>query len=535
MIVMRALLIILMALTVHAQEEKDLHGKSKIAFSPHNFIGSSVITGSDSTLHDFILCRQCHTPSKMSSVEPLWDRSALQDRFDFERSIEKQTGDIAPTDIKSRSCLYCHDGSLASGFTPDQKIAKQQVALLAPQEKPIKNLNMHLFTFPEHDMETHKPGAESPLPLDETNMVSCVSCHDPHNNDRGNFLRVGKSQLCLECHTMPNWNLSTHGNPDDPRFANLNDSACASCHNIHEVQSAKNLLLADENSLCLSCHDGNQDAGREIVSEFDLEAVFEKPYNHPIRLSTISGAEKTLDAWSSGIAADRSVACSDCHNPHAASAESSAPFLDGSQQFVSGVDSHGFTKDVSDYEYETCYKCHGMNQNAGLGQEVGRLLAKTNMSYHPIEAPGNNPYVPSLKAEWSEQSMLQCSDCHGNDDPLGPQGPHGSNIPHLLKAEYADYPFAGLDENQLCFRCHEEQRVVQSNGFKYHQLHIQDAGYACSACHDPHGSIEYPGLIDLSAGFIEPLNGVLELVQTEPGHGYCTLKCHDKAHPSQSF
>jgi len=156
-----------------------------------------------------------------------------------------------------------------------------------------------------------------------------------------------------------------------------------------------------------------------------------------------------MDAWSSGIADDRAVACSDCHNPHAASDQSLSPFLDGSQLYVDGVDSHGFPKPVVDYEYETCYKCHGMSQNAETGRDVARLFARTNMSYHPMEAPGNNPSVPSLKAEWSEQSMLRCSDCHGNDDALGVQGPHGSNLPHILKAAYSVFPFSGVEENAL--------------------------------------------------------------------------------------
>jgi len=334
---------------------------------------------------------------------------------------------------------------------------------------------------------------------------------------------------------MSNWELSTHGNPADPRFAELEEQACARCHDIHAVPVVDKLLSTDENTLCLNCHDAMKDSEREVASEFDLEAVFEKAFIHPIRLNSPSNSGPDMDAWSSGIARDRAVACSDCHNPHAASDQSPTPFLDGSQLYIDGVDSRGFPKAVVDYEYETCYKCHGMNQNAETGRDVARLFARTNKSYHPIEAPGNNPIVPSLKAEWSEQSMLTCSDCHGNDDPLGPQGPHGSNLPHILKDVYADFPFASVEENALCFRCHEEQRVVQSTSFKFHNLHIENAGYSCSACHNPHGSIESPALLNLNQSFIQPVNGVLEIVQTEPGHGYCSLKCHDKAHPGQTY
>ncbi|MEA3286660.1 MAG: cytochrome c3 family protein [Candidatus Marinimicrobia bacterium] len=538
MIIRTCLTVLVLAFAVCGQIEQELLEKSKIAFTPHNFFGKDALAGSDSTVQDYTLCRQCHTPSKMAPVEALWYRKEAIKDFNVEKVVDSGAGELLPAEANSRSCLFCHDGSMAPGFHHRQTSPHQQVSLLGGDGLRNKNHNLHLFAFPENDLETHLPSSDSPLVISETGAITCVTCHDPHNNERGDFLRIEAeaSQICFDCHEMANWELSTHGNPADPRFSAMSEMACAACHDIHAVPPTANLLTSDENTLCLSCHDGSADSDQEVASETDLEAVFDKTFSHPIRWNSPGVAQaEPMDNWSSGLAGDRSVSCSDCHNPHAASDHTHSPFIDGSQIYVPGVDSRGFSKAISDYEYETCYKCHGMNQNATFGNNVGLLFARTNMSFHPIEAPGNNPFVPSLKPEWSEQSMLQCSDCHGNDDPLGTKGPHGSNIPHILKASYTDFPFASLEENQLCFRCHEEQRVVQSNGFKFHQLHIQDAGYACSACHDPHGSIEYPGLIDLNASFIQPLNGVLAVVRTEPGHGSCTLRCHDKAHPSQSY
>jgi len=524
--------------TGFGQQVEQTLDKSKVAFTPHNFIGLETGSQGDGIVYDFTLCRQCHTPSNMSPVEPLWYRKEAVDVFDVDQEIEVGTDEILPSDAASRSCLFCHDGGIAQGFPHHELNEDQQVYLRSGTERTKANLNLHLFAFPEHDLETHKPGSDSKLSLNQNDQISCVTCHDPHNNELGYFLREENKQstICFDCHEMANWQLSTHGNPADPRFADMGEQACAQCHAIHTVPVKDNLLRTAENTLCMSCHDGLQDSETEVASDLDLEAVFEKAFIHPIRLNSPTEERPAMDAWSSGIADDRSVACSDCHNPHAVTDQSASPFLDGSQFYVDGIDSRGFSKSIVDYEYETCYKCHGMVQNAGTGRDVARLFARTNLSFHPVEAPGNNPFVPSLKAEWSEQSMLRCTDCHGNDDPLGPQGPHGSNVPHILKAAYADFPFSNVDENQLCFRCHEEQQVVQSNGFRFHQLHIKNAGYACSACHNPHGSIEYPGLMDLDQNFIQPLNnGTLEIVQTEPGHGSCSLKCHDKSHANYTY
>ena len=537
--ILRILFIVwLTALSLIGQQAQDLEQKSKIAFTPHNLVGKSVLAGSDSTVQDFTLCRYCHTPSKLNPVEALWSRKGTVASFDDEKIVKSSDQRVLPSDPGSRSCLYCHDGSLAKGFPHKKPGGNRQVSLLSTNDSGLPNHQLHLFSFPDKDRQTHLPGSESLLMVDESGVVSCLTCHDPHNNEHGNFLRTeaGSSQICFDCHEMVNWELSTHGNPADPRFADLKKMTCTTCHSIHALPADKALLKTDENALCLSCHDGKQDTDNEIASEGDLEFVFNKPFRHPIWNNPPGSSSKgALDTWSSGLGNDRAVACSDCHNPHAATDLSDSPFLDGTQRYVSGVDNHGFPKDVANYEYETCYKCHGMSQSAPFGADVARLLARTNVSFHPVEAPGNNPYVPSLKAEWSEQSMLSCTDCHGNDDVLEPQGPHGSNIPHILKAAYSDLPFAAPEENALCFRCHEEQRILQSDGFKFHRLHIQGKGYACSACHDPHGSIEYPGLMDLNKSYIRPLNGVLEVVQTEPGHGYCTLKCHDKAHPGQTY
>jgi len=520
------------ALVCLAQPSQTLSEKSKVAFTPHNFLGAEVFSGSDSIVADYTLCRQCHTPSKMSPVEALWYRQATAVEFKTDTTLRSDSDKLLPADEGSRTCLACHDGSIATGFPHHEGSVATD---LSPMES-AKNRQLHLFTFHQNNTETHPPAPASPLVVDEGGQISCSTCHDPHNNEQGKFLREATGELCGECHDMANWDLSTHGHPADPRFAALSTMTCTTCHDIHAVPAGVHLLKSAENTLCLGCHDGRQDNPEELASAGDLVAVFDKPFVHPIRRSGRTTTPASgFDAWSAGLADDRTVACSDCHNPHAASDQSLSPFLSGAQLYVSGVDSRGFAKPVADYEYETCYKCHGLNQNMLPGQAVGRLFARTNMSFHPVETPGNNPYVPSLKPEWSEQSMLRCTDCHGNADPLGPAGPHGSDIPHILKAAYADFPYAAPEESQLCFRCHEEQRILQSNGFKFHQLHIQDAGYACSACHDPHGSIEYPGLMDLNKPFITPLNGVLEVVQTEPGHGTCTLKCHAKAHPGQTY
>jgi predicted CXXCH cytochrome family protein len=127
---------------------------------------------------------------------------------------------------------------------------------------------------------------------------------------------------------------------------------------------------------------------------------------------------------------------------------------------------------------------------------------------------------------------MDCSDCHGNNNPAGPKGPHGSEFPGLLKARWNASPLAtgAPDENGLCFTCHDPG-VLQSGSWRWHTLHAT-AGFSCAACHDPHGSREFPGLLNLRG---QPLGGgpgrrAGRVEPTSLDQGTCTLRCHGHPH-----
>ncbi len=526
---------------LQAQAGEDLETKSRVAFSPHNLSLTEIPLSADSLLTEFSLCRFCHVPRKASAVDPLWYHEGAVRTYDLERELPVTDQHVHPLDPSSRKCLYCHDGSLAPSFPHRQTEIPQQVNLSAPEMAAPPHYNTHLFNFPVSGMEITRPDSNSALRADGE-RVTCLTCHNPHDNSQGKFLRVTRegSAICMECHQMQNWDQSVHGNPEDPLYAEMKEVACLQCHEIHTLPVHNKLLRADENSLCLSCHDAQSNGAGETASKGNLVESFEKPFTHPIRFNpnveesgyTGAGGDEHLDVE---FSSDRYVRCGDCHNPHAASEHAVNPQLGGALLFADGVDALGFPKRVVDAEFEVCYKCHGRTQNALPGQDVGRLLATGNTSFHPVESVGNNSHVPSLKPAWSEQSIITCSDCHGNDDVMGPQGPHGSNIPHILKKSWVDSPFSTINENTVCATCHDLRQVASGAGFRFHSLHIEKAGYGCAACHNPHGSVDSPGLMDLSRPHIQPVNGLLEVSSIGPGHGSCTLQCHGKVHAGQTY
>jgi len=522
--------------------------ESRVAYTPHNI--SNWTWGSqdpDSTVEQ-ILCRVCHGQRIHIEFTPLWDRNLPRGRFDTGGWLHSEIPGF-PADSTSRMCLACHDGSIARAFP------KSEQEDLADPEITLGltgvfggNPNTHLFTYPERGSRRRM----ALLPPDSSRSgmrlyggrISCVTCHEAHDNRLGNFLREGLEQgrLCLECHRHEQWDHAVHGNPDDPLLAELREAGCGQCHAVHATPARRNLLVRDETQLCFGCHDGMEDGAGEVPAGEDLRPVFEKNYIHPVGLrpeaKSASPDPSGFIGFLAGGAEERTVRCSDCHDVHTVSSEDQVGTIDGSLLGASGVDRLGRQLREANFEYEICLKCHGFSAMAPPGQrDVSADYDLANRSYHPVMGVGASGDVPSLIEPWTTLDLVSCSDCHGNDDPYGPRGPHGSDLPHLLKRPWTDGPYISgeTDENGLCYQCHDAAAIGGARGWRWHGLHVDRAGFSCAACHDPHGSPSLPGLLRFDRPWIEPLQGELELQRTALDEGSCTLKCHGHPHRDSRY
>ncbi|MGM0681181.1 MAG: GSU2203 family decaheme c-type cytochrome, partial [Thermodesulfobacteriota bacterium] len=85
------------------------------------------------------------------------------------------------------------------------------------------------------------------------NGVTCVDCHDIHDNSETNLLKAEKIDLCVSCHSDQKaklYSISHH-----PLKEGL--MTCNSCHTPHGSASmARGMLKTEErvNDLCLECH-----------------------------------------------------------------------------------------------------------------------------------------------------------------------------------------------------------------------------------------------------------------------------------------
>lgn len=202
------------------------------------------------------------------------------------------------------------------------------------------------------------------------------------------------------------------------------------------------------------------------------------------------------------VSATRHSVCIGCHDPHLV--EKQNPY-----RGLKGRRVGNFVTDITQ-EYELCYRCHSESANLpGNSSNKHEEFRTTNPSFHPVEGEGKNTFVISLKSPYVAQkqkpkdvSLVSCNDCHGNDDPNGARGPHGSNYPGLLSLNYQmdDERSESEQAYALCYKCHARASILSNESFPYHALHIQgqlggQGGVSCFTCHDSHGSSQYPHLI----------------------------------------
>lgn len=312
---------------------------------------------------------------------------------------------------------------------------------------------------------------------------------------------------------------------------------CGSCHKSHG-RSGTALLPEEEENNCYRCHGNRMDfltAGqtRKVAvnaRHIDLSNVFKKPYRHPVE---IQGAHNPREQMPErDTSAPRHSECVDCHDAHYAFR---VPPL-----ALKGISHRRSSLKEVNLEYELCYRCHSNSVNRPFGSaDIQLLMSPGNASYHPVEAP-SSVISPSLLQPYKPGSIINCTDCHGNDDPQGPKGPHGSNYEGLLRLPYVltDGNVESEAAYGLCYECHSRSSINGDESFTFHRKHIQDGRVSCFGCHDPHGSERNPALIRFDTSLIDPLitpvqassSGMLGFFSKGRGAGECFLTCHGVDH-----
>jgi predicted CXXCH cytochrome family protein len=221
--------------------------QSTIANGPHDFSAGSAIRTTDQTINGQT-CVFCHTPHAGSVSVPLWNRSNTTSTYQVYASSSLDAA--APTSAAIQSgvsgaCMSCHDGSIAIDVLTNLAGVAHAASAAFTRQATAKatygangtgsgNIMTGGSPFLGSDLRNDHPiaivyetaraatpgefvtpttsgskinvGTTEPLPLfgasSATATVECASCHNPHNNARGSFLRKANtgSALCLTCH-----------------------------------------------------------------------------------------------------------------------------------------------------------------------------------------------------------------------------------------------------------------------------------------------------------------------------------------------
>lgn len=241
-IITASLMILVMASSGYAARNSAV-----IATGPHDMSAGSALNNADATINGQT-CVFCHTPHGGSTTVPLWNRNNPTSTYQLYTSstLDSTTTSATIQSSVSGACLSCHDGSIAIdvlrnlngvAFTAGVAFTVQGTAtatygnsgsgtnnILAGgipylgtdlrNDHPVSMIYetaraataAEFVTQTANGSKIYVASASGDLPLYGTSTatatVECASCHNPHNNSQGTFLRKSNaaSAVCLTCH-----------------------------------------------------------------------------------------------------------------------------------------------------------------------------------------------------------------------------------------------------------------------------------------------------------------------------------------------
>ena len=523
------------------------------------------------------VCIFCHTPHNAAPQTPLWNRENPRRYYRIYNSSTTDARIDQPSG-PSKMCLSCHDGSMALGNVLSRPLSEPIV--MTARTIPPGSTDLTTDLSDDHPIGFHYDRALSnvdrqirapelvtrDLPLGAHGEMHCTTCHDPHDNELGDFLRISDDMaaICVTCHDMNGWRHASHatsskrttGRAVDPKerlkYPTVRGNGCLNCHKVHSAPQPERLLRARrEEDNCLNCHNGS-------VAGFNIAAEIGKRSAHTGRFRT-----GVHDPAETPFTMRRHVECVDCHNPHAASPNpvgivrgTLGQTVKGPNLHVSGITTTGRETKDARFLNEICYKCHAdgarrprLTTSRQISQTNTRLEFQTaNPSFHPVSGPRRNNDVVSLISPLRVGSVITCTDCHNSDNARafggsGANGPHGSIFEPLLVRNYETTDFAVESANAyaLCYGCHSRQSILNDESFSRHRRHIVELRAPCSVCHDAHGiyrgqgtSINHGSLINFDLSVVmsadTPSGRRIEYSDTGRFAGSCTLTCHGFTH-----
>ena len=193
-----------------------------IANTKHDLSSTSTAAIKSTTQGDTcVFCHIAHN-GQPAAFRPLWSHTMTTTNLTWAPTTTVR-GTTLPTSIistqlaGSRACMSCHDGTVALGDLfkgVDTTVAGTNV-LTGKLNAGVNLLNPATMQT-NHPLGVPKPAAvtgftafktvasTSAVNYDSQGLVQCDSCHNPHDNTFGTFLKINPAggAICLTCHDV---------------------------------------------------------------------------------------------------------------------------------------------------------------------------------------------------------------------------------------------------------------------------------------------------------------------------------------------
>jgi DmsE family decaheme c-type cytochrome len=204
-------------------------------------------------------CAECHEDmAKVFQITPHAANSCIACHDDPDAHLEEGGGPniFAFTaenlaNEKSKKCLSCHSQDNARFFaSPHGKSSMDCTSChVIHTEKIMPAL---LKTSPAKNCSTCHQDVFAQFQLNERHrlqegILSCSTCHDPHEPSARERLGGFKHESCLTCHT-------DKGGPFLYEHGASRIEGCTSCHEVHGSPNRHMLTHQSTADLCFSCH-----------------------------------------------------------------------------------------------------------------------------------------------------------------------------------------------------------------------------------------------------------------------------------------
>lgn len=555
-------------------------------------------------------CIFCHAPHNiMPNVTPLWDHTLSSQSYTTYTSSTYTSGAQTPAAGSSKLCLSCHDGTVAVGLTVTQGLITTSGSMNTADVFGADLSHSHPVSMTPVDdgalaasLFTTPPSTKDPTVQLVSGRIECTTCHDPHvpNKDPASPMFLVRSNsgsaICLACHdptraqpnTLAGWTTGSHATSTNTvptaagfgPYGTVAADSCSNCHRAHDNAVGPRILDAAESAACSPCHSGTNASPtlRNVLGEYS------KTYAHPTL--TVTGVHDPAESLP--VNTTRHAACVDCHNPHAAVAQTGTPVAPALQADLSGVGGYDTSGAVTPAvkEYQVCFKCHADSSNKPGTSIYGRTASR----YPGGPMPAGYPIQPLMPADQynvrlkflstighnvmgntvvttansslrafmlnidgtnntsrplTTTALLYCTDCHNSDQArssngTGPNGPHGSIYPHLLQLNlFQDSAGGGGGGgggtgSALCNKCHNVSTVRNESPHGDHD------GVGCTTCHDPHGVIggnpsANRAMMNFDTGVAAKSTTYFGYFASVGGRNGCYTNCHGENHNPRTY